>query len=105
MITILALLFLPLVATAFTAWKRSAHTNHRVTLVAGGAISLRRSIAWSHGRIRFQVTGGWPWTLWPPFFSPSWRTPSFWSFSTRQVSCDEWRGRNMIVPSASSTQR
>src|SRR5258708_8758959 len=35
MITILALLFLPLVATAFTAWKRSANTNHRVTLVAG----------------------------------------------------------------------
>ena len=35
MITILALLFLPLVATAFTAWKRSAHTNHRVTLVVG----------------------------------------------------------------------
>src|SRR5258708_2282973 len=35
MITILALLFLPLVATAFTAWKRSPHINHRVTLVAG----------------------------------------------------------------------
>ncbi len=37
MITILALLFLPLVATAFafTAWKRSAHTSQRVTLVAG----------------------------------------------------------------------
>src|SRR6266478_147967 len=35
MITILALLFLPLVATAFTASKRSAHTNQRVTLVAG----------------------------------------------------------------------
>src|SRR5260221_1822502 len=35
MITILALLFLPLVATAFTAWKRSAHINHGVTLVAG----------------------------------------------------------------------
>jgi hydrogenase-4 component F len=35
MITILALLFLPLVATAFTAWIRSAHTNHRVTLVVG----------------------------------------------------------------------
>ena len=35
MITILAFLFLPLVATAFTAWKRSAHTNHHVTLVAG----------------------------------------------------------------------
>ena len=35
MITIFALLFLPLVATAFTAWKRSAHINHGVTLVAG----------------------------------------------------------------------
>src|SRR5258707_9664922 len=35
MITIFALLFLPLVATAFTAWKRSPHINHRVTLVAG----------------------------------------------------------------------
>ena len=35
MITILALLFLPLVATAFTAWKRSANINHRVTFVAG----------------------------------------------------------------------
>jgi len=35
MITILALLFLPLVATAFTAWKRPPHINHRVTLVAG----------------------------------------------------------------------
>src|SRR5258708_13536919 len=34
MITIFALLFLPLVATAFTAWKRSPHTNQRVTLVA-----------------------------------------------------------------------
>ena len=37
MITILALLFLPLVATALTAWKRPTHTNHHVTLVAGMA--------------------------------------------------------------------
>ena len=35
MITILALLILPLVATAITAWRRSARANHRVTLVVG----------------------------------------------------------------------
>ena len=31
MITILALLILPLIATAFAAWNRSARTNHRIT--------------------------------------------------------------------------
>lgn len=35
MITILALLILPLVATAFATWSRSARANHRVTLLAG----------------------------------------------------------------------
>jgi hydrogenase-4 component F len=35
MITILALLILPLVATAFAAWNRSASANHRITLMAG----------------------------------------------------------------------
>src|SRR6266550_268908 len=36
MITILALLFLPLVATAFTAWKRLAHTVVLVVLYTPG---------------------------------------------------------------------
>jgi hydrogenase-4 component F len=35
MITILALLILPLAATAITAWRRSPRANHRVTLVVG----------------------------------------------------------------------
>src|SRR5258707_12529644 len=35
MITILALLILPLVAAAFAAWNRSASANHRITLMAG----------------------------------------------------------------------
>lgn len=37
MITILALLILPLGATAFAAWSRSARASHRVTLLAGAA--------------------------------------------------------------------
>src|ERR1700737_3937389 len=35
MITILALLILPMAATAFTAWKRSARPNRSVTLLTG----------------------------------------------------------------------
>jgi hydrogenase-4 component F len=37
MLTILALLVLPLIATAFAAWNRSASANHRITLLAGFA--------------------------------------------------------------------
>jgi hydrogenase-4 component F len=35
MLTILALLILPLISTAFAAWNRSARINHRISLIAG----------------------------------------------------------------------
>jgi hydrogenase-4 component F len=35
MITILALLILPLISTAFAAWNRLARTNHRISLITG----------------------------------------------------------------------
>ncbi len=35
MITVLALLVLPLISTAFAAWNRSARSNHRITLIVG----------------------------------------------------------------------
>src|ERR1700675_2608820 len=37
MITILALLIMPLAASVFTAWSRSPRANHRITLLAGSA--------------------------------------------------------------------
>jgi len=58
MITILALLILPLVATATTAWSRSVALNFRITLATGGAHLLASLFCLVSGRNPFP-SGSW----------------------------------------------